>query len=394
MGVETGMPESHLRNPSSDLPSSADARELARRRLPRLIFDFIDGAALTGRGADRNEQAFAELLLQPRALVDVSTSTLAVELLGKRYDAPFGIAPMGMCDLAWPGTDGAFARLASKQGIPVCVSTASSMPLEQMIQLSDGRAWFQLYVTGAIDTALGFVDRARASGYETLVLTVDVPKLGRRPRDMRNRFQTPFRFTAANVFDFAMHPRWSLGTLAAGIPRMANYAGHAQGGGYDRQAARKGADWAFLERLRELWKGRLIVKGILSIEDAARIAALGCDAVWISNHGGRQLESAPSTISVLPEIRAELPANCPILLDGGVRSGEDIVKALASGASFVMLGRPFLFASAAAGPEGPGRLARTLVEEISVTLAQIGLTGVSAIDGRVLRPPAGRRELR
>jgi L-lactate dehydrogenase (cytochrome) len=380
------MVETRLRNPSPNLPSAADARALAQRRLPRLIFDFIDGAAGEGRTALRNERAFSQALLLPRVLEDVSGSSIAAAILGQEYSVPFGIAPMGMCDLAWPGTDRAFARVCANMGLPVCVSTASSTPLEDMIRLADGRAWFQLYVTGSVETALGFVERARQAAYETLVLTVDVPKLGRRPRDLRNGFQTPFRFTPAHILDFALHPRWSLGTLAAGIPRMANYDGLAQSGGYDRQAARKGADWAFLARLRDLWKGRLVVKGILSADDAARIAALGCDAVWVSNHGGRQLDSAPATFTTLPEIRAGLPPGLPIILDGGVRNGEDIVKALAAGANFTMLGRPFLFASAAAGADGPERLARTLAEEINVTLAQIGLTRLADLDPRVLRP--------
>jgi L-lactate dehydrogenase (cytochrome) len=384
------MAEARLRNPSRLLPSAADARELARRRLPRLIFDFIDGAAGEGATARRNEEAFAETLLMPRVLVDVAVSNLTTHLFGKDYAVPFGIAPMGMCDLAWPGTDRAFARLAAEAGLPICVSTASSTPLEDMIRLAEGRAWFQLYVTGSIETALGFVERARAAAYDTLILTVDVPKLGRRPRDLRNGFQTPFRFTPPNVMDFALHPRWSLGTLAAGIPRMANYDGLAQSGGYDRQAARRGADWALLERLRDLWKGRLVVKGVLSAEDAARIAALGCDAVWISNHGGRQLDSAPATFTALAEIRSALPENFPLILDGGVRNGEDIVKAIAAGASFAMLGRPFLFASAAAGPDGPARLAQTLREEISVTLAQIGAIGVADLAPSVLRQPSGQ----
>jgi (S)-mandelate dehydrogenase len=380
----TEPPGGRLSNPSRQLPSHEDARELARRRLPRLIYDFIDGAAGSGEAAERNERAFAEVLLQPRVLVDVTPQDLETTFLGKSLGAPFGVAPMGMCDLAWPGTDRAFARLAAGSRIPVCVSTASSTPMEDMIRLADGNAWFQLYVTGSVETALDFVDRARASGYETLVLTVDVPKLGRRPRDMRNGFSTPFRFTPSNVLDFAFHPAWSLSTLSAGVPRMANYDGSPQPGGYDRQAARQGANWDFLARLRDLWKGRLVIKGVLSSEDASRIATLGCDALWVSNHGGRQLESAPATLSTLRPIRAALPPGFPVILDGGVRSGGDIVKAIACGANLVMLGRPFLFASAACGPDGPSRFAATLREEISVCLAQLGFRRLVGLERAVV----------
>jgi isopentenyl diphosphate isomerase/L-lactate dehydrogenase-like FMN-dependent dehydrogenase len=383
------MSRTRLRNPSRDLPSAQDAYELARRRLPRLIFDFIDGAAGQGLASGRNRSAFGDIGLMPRVLVDPGEPSLQTEFLGRTYGTPFGIAPMGMCDLAWPGTDHAFARLAAQKGFPVCVSTASSTPLERMVELAEGQAWFQLYVTGSTETALHFVERAHAAGYRELVLTVDVPRLGRRPRDLRNGFRTPFRFTASGILDFATHPRWSLGTLMAGIPRMANYDALPQSGGYDRQAARKGADWAFLQQLRDLWKGRLIVKGVLSSDDALRIRTLGCDALWISNHGGRQLESAPATAAILPEMRRVLPREFPLIVDGGVTCGEDIVKALALGADFVMLGRPFLYASAAVGPEGPQRFAKTLADEIIVTLAQIGGDRVAGIDSSVLtRLPA------
>lgn len=375
-----------LRNPSRDLPSAADAQELARRRLPRLIFDFIDGAAGQGLGSSRNLSVFRDIGLMPRVLVDPGEPSLRTDLLGRGYSMPFGIAPMGMCDLAWPGTDHAFAHVAAQQGFPICVSTASSTPLERMFELAEGRAWFQLYVTGSTETALHFVERARTAGYRELVLTVDVPRLGRRPRDLRNGFRTPFCFTASSILDFATHPQWSLKTLMAGIPRMANYDALPQPGGYNRQAARKGADWNFLQTLRDLWKDRLIVKGVLSSNDASRIHALGCDALWISNHGGRQLESAPATAAVLPDMRKILPRSFPLIVDGGVTCGEDIVKALALGADFVMLGRPFLYASAAVGTEGPLRLAKTLADEITVTLAQIGLDRITGIDSSVLTP--------
>lgn len=390
MDVGLQMSWARIRNPSRALPSAEDAYELARRRLPRLIFDFIDGAAGKGLGSSRNRSAFHEVGLMPSVLAKLGEPSLRTEFLGRSYAMPFGIAPMGMCDLAWPGTDHAFARVAAQQGLPICVSTASSTPLEQMFELAEGQAWFQLYVTGSIETAMVFVDRAHAAGYRELVLTVDVPRLGRRPRDLRNGFRTPFRFTASNLLDFVTHPSWSLGTLMSGIPRMANYEALPQSGGYDRQAPRIGADWNFLQRLRDLWKGRLIVKGVLSSEDALRIHALGCDALWISNHGGRQLESAPATATVLPAIRKILPRAFPLIVDGGVTCGEDIVKALALGADFAMLGRPFLFASAAVGPAGPGRFAQTLADEIIVTLAQIGLDRISEVDVSVIAPSPAR----
>lgn len=381
----------HLRvtTPSPSLPTCEDARLLAQRRLPSIIYDFIDGAAGDESGARRNRGAYGRVRLMPRVLLDVEGTELTAALLGQTWARPFGIAPMGMCDLAWPGTDKAFAKIAAQARLPLCVSTATSTNIETMAEQAAECVWFQLYVTGSPDTALRFTDRAAASGYQVLILTVDVPRLGRRPRDLRNGFSTPFRMRPRQVLDFASHPRWSLSTLIEGIPRMANYDAEPSdsGGGYDRTKSRTGADWAFLARLRDRWRGKLVIKGILSPEDAVRIKSLGADAVYVSNHGGRQLSSAPSTLESLVSIRTAVGPDFPLLVDGGVRSGEDIVKALALGANFVFLGRPFLFASAAVGPEGPARLVESLSSDMAVTLAQVGLKRAADISGKILARP-------
>ena len=224
---------------------------------------------------------------------------------------------------------------------------------------------------------------------EGVLLTVDVPRLGKRPRDLRNGFQTPFRIRPRQFLDFALHPRWSLGTLRAGRPRMANYDADPNAKGYDRNAPRTGATWEFLDRLRARWKGRLVVKGVLSPADAVRIRDAGADAVYVSNHGARQLDSAPSSISMLPAIRAAVGPDYPLLMDGGVRSGEDIVKALAAGADFALLGRPFMFAMGADGARGLARFMDGLAEEIAIALAQVGLRRVADIKPEILvRDPA------
>ncbi len=364
--------------PSPLLPSTADARTLAAQRLPRLIYDFIDGGAGEERGLARNTAALDRILLQPRSFADVRTITLKTTLMGRTWDLPFGIAPMGMCDLAWPGTDHSLAALCRKHNLPLGVSTASSTTLEELWLRSEERAWFQLYVTGGVDDALSLVGRAARAGYDTLMLTVDVPRIGKRPRDIRNGFLTPFRMTPRHFLDFATHPRWSLGTLAAGTPRMANFSG-PNAKGYDRNAPRTGADWTFLQALRERWRGRLIVKGVLSAEDALRLKSLGVDAINISNHGGRQLDSAPPPIAVLPAIRQAVGATYPLLFDSGIRCGEDIVKARALGADFVMVGRPFLYAMAAVGPEGAERMLKCLQGETETALAQLGVASMQAV---------------
>jgi len=322
--------------------------------------------------------------LKPRVLVDVEPVSTGTHLWGTDWGAPFGIAPMGMCNLAWPGCDAAFADIAASVPLPLCVSTASSTPLEDMLRATNGRAWFQLYVTGSQEDALSLADRAATAGYGTLVLTVDVPRLGRRPRDVRNGFRTPFRMGASHFVDFATHPAWSLRTLAAGVPKMANFSGGPKAGGYDRNAARTGANWSFLATVRERWKGRLVVKGVLDAEDAGRIRQAGADAVYVSNHGGRQLDAAPATIEALPAIRSAVGPEFPVFVDGGVRSGEDIVKAVASGADFVFVGRPFLFAMASAGNDGVAMLSEILQQEIAIAMAQLGSSRIADLDATVL----------
>jgi L-lactate dehydrogenase (cytochrome) len=369
--------------PSPALPSTRDARALAAQRLPRLIYDFIDGAAGEELGLASNISDLQSVRLQPRSLAEVNSISLTTSFLGQDWDVPFGIAPMGMCDLAWPGTDHGLAALSQRHNLPLGVSTASSTPLEDLLRLSGGRAWFQLYVTGSTQDAMALSSRAAKAGYDTLILTVDVPRLGKRPRDVRNGFTTPFRMTARHFMDFATHPHWSLNTLASGLPTMANFSG-ANAKGYDRNAPRTGANWAFLQELRAAWRGKLIIKGVLSAEDAVRMKAEGVDAICVSNHGGRQLDSAPSAIAVLPAIRQAVGPAFPLLFDSGIRTGDDIVKARALGADMVLVGRPFLYALAAVGPEGAERIYNCFTGEIETALAQIGVAAVSAVTSACL----------
>ena len=364
---------------------SEDARRAARRRLPRMLFDFIDGGAGEERASRRNREALDRIELLPRVLVNVEARRIACDLLGRRWDLPFGIAPMGMCDLAWPGADRAFGDAARDYSIPHCLSTAASTSLERCRARAGDNAWFQLYVS-APETGRDLVRRARDAGYEHLVLTVDTPVLSRRRRELRRGFRTPFRIGPSQLLDFALHPRWSLATLMHGVPRFANNRPDRGGSSraFDRSRSRGAVDWAFLDALRDLWPHRLIVKGVLSPDDAAGIRDAGADAVYVSNHGGRQLDSAPAAIDSLPGIRHAVGPDYPLLFDSGLRDGEDIVKAFALGASYVMLGRPFLYAAGAGGRAGVYRIIELLAEEVGVALAQIGRTDIGALDERVL----------
>ena len=350
--------------------SSADARRLARRRLPWMVFDYIDGAAGTETGAARNRAAFDNIELTPRILRDVSKRSLSVPLWGKPTKAPFGISPMGMCNLSGPGADLMLARLAAREEVPVGVSTVASTPMEKMIEVAQGHAWFQLYFSGDGTGTFKLVERAKAAGYETIVLTVDVAEVGRRPRELRHGFTMPFKIGVKQFIDFALHPQWSISSLIAGKPQMANFL--MDGYDFDRTESRAKADFDTLRRLRDMWPDKLVVKGVLDVEDATMLKAEGVDAIQVSSHGSRQLDSAPPPILKLAEIRAALGADYPLFYDTGLRGGEDIVKAYGQGANFTFFGRVLQFAIAAGGEEGLRQLWDVLKSETSITLAQIG----------------------
>lgn len=358
----------------------------AQYRMPRMMYDFVAGATGQETGKQLNQRALAQLRLQPRVLVNVEQRSLSHELLGQLHNLPFGIAPMGMCNLAWPNTDRMLARLSVKHNIPLCLSSAASTSIEDMAEMTEGKAWFQLYVYTSKNqqSAFTLVDRAQQAGYQTLVLTVDVPQVSQRVRDLRNGLSFPFKMGPKQLLDFALHPHWSLSTLQAGTPRTENFLDAAGNNVFDRHASRGGCDWEFLVALRARWQGKLIVKGVLHAEDALGIKNTGADAIYISNHGGRQLDSAPPAIMALPEIRRAVGTDFPLIFDSGIRSGEDIVKALALGADFAMLGRPWLYAVGAAGQAGAERLTDILVQEIDVVMAQLGLRQIADINKKAI----------
>ena len=364
---------------ATGIHSSADARRLARRRLPWMVFDYIDGAAGAEAGSRRNRAAFDAIPLQPRILRDVSQRSLSVPLFGTETKAPFGIAPMGMCNLSAQGADMMLARLAAREKVPLGVSTVASTAMEPLIEAAEGNAWFQLYFSGDGDGTFKLVDRAKAAGYRTLILTADVPEVGRRPRELRHGFTMPFKIGPKQFLDFALHPRWSLAALFKGPPQMANF--NMDGYSFNRTESRARANWDTLAKLRDLWSGNLVVKGVLDAEDAVLLKGAGVDAIQVSSHGARQLESAPAPIEVLSAIRAAVGPDMPLFMDTGLRGGEDVVKAYTCGADFTFLGRILQFAIAAEGEEGLKQLWRVLCDETSITLAQIGERSVKSLAG-------------
>jgi len=364
-----------------------DYRQLAKRRLPRLVFDYLEGGAEDEQGLDYNRAALTAHKFKPRRLIDVATRSQATTLFGKTLPTPLVIAPTGLNGLFWPQGDLVLAKAAERAGIPFILSTASTMSIEEVARHSGGDRWFQLYVVHR-DLADSLVERARDADYSTLVLTADVAVNGLRERDLRNGFGLPVRYSLKTLIDGAIHPRWSASLLRVGMPQLANFA-TADTPGVEAQAAlmsrRMDAsfDWPDLARLRDRWPGRLLVKGLLDPRDAKRCLDLGVDGVVLSNHGGRQLDAAVSSIDVLAETAA-LAAPATILVDSGFRRGADVVKALALGADAILLGRATLYGLAARGGVGVDDVIRILMSEIDRTLALVGCASLDDLSPDLL----------
>lgn len=348
------------------------------------MFDYIDGAAGEESAAANNVQRFQDIRLLPRSFKDINQRDLSVTIFDQTFALPFGIAPMGMCALSWHGADKLLAQAAVARQVPIGVSTAASETLENLCQWAPENAWFQLYVGPSIDEAMTLLERAKAAGYKNLILTVDAQKVARRARDIKNGFQAPLKIGPRQFADLALHPEWSLTTLFKGKPELANFANDPNEASFTRTATRGLLDEAFLKRLRDAWPGKLIVKGIVTVDNAQHAVDHGADAVYLSNHGGRQLDSAVAPIDQLPAVRGALPDNIPVFIDSGVRSGDSIVKALARGADFVFLGRPFLYAIGASGAQGLSEVFDILEEDISTVMAQVGCSSINELDEHII----------
>ena len=376
--------------------SIADLRALARRRLPRFVFEFIDGGAEDEVTLARNRAGFEAIGLLPRVLVDVSGPSLATPILGAPSAAPMVVSPMGSCALGWPDADVAIARAAAAHGIPYTLSTMATTSLETLARRVPGRLWFQLYVLRDRALTASLVDRADAAGYEALVVTVDLPTGGKRERDLRNGITVPLRLGPAQLLQMLARPAWTLRTLRQGSPRYENVRDLASADGEAGLtiAAKVGQmldaafTWDDLARLRDRWPRRLVVKGVQHPEDADRLAAMGVDCVWVSNHGGRQLDGAAAAVDALPAVARAVRGRAEVMIDSGIRRGVDVVKALALGADFVAFGRPALFGACAGGERGAHRAMAILVEETERAMKLCGMPGTAAIDAALLGPRA------
>ncbi len=358
-----------------------DFEPAARRHLPRPIFGYLSGASETGASLRDNRDAFGEFAFVPRVLVDVSRRSRQAALFGATYDAPFGIAPMGISAVAAYRGDLVLASAARKANIPMIMSGSSLIPLEDVAR-ENPQAWFQAYLPGEPERIVALVERVARAGYGTLLLTVDSAVLANRENNRRNGFSTPLRPSARLAWDGITHPRWLLTTALRtlvnhGVPHFENSYASRGAPIISRHVLRDFGlrdhlDWTHLGLIRRIWPGRLIVKGLLSSADAHIARESGADGIIVSNHGGRQLDGSVSPLRVLPGIVAAA-GDVPVMLDGGVRRGTDVLKALALGARFVFVGRPFIYAAAIAGERGVLHAIDLLAAEVDRDMALLGI---------------------
>jgi L-lactate dehydrogenase (cytochrome) len=361
---------------SRRFPAVEDMRAAAQRRIPRFAYDFVDGGTGDEVGLARNRHAFDAVQLVPRFGRETRRLSLETSLFGATYAAPFGVAPMGMAGVAWPGADLIIAEAARAANLPYALATPASATIEAIGAITKEKFWFQLYPFSKDEHAYTFelIRRAEKAGAQALIVTMDTPVPPKRPRDLRNGVSANFRPTMRTYFDAATHPFWALQLLRAGTPNAVNIPAGAGNmpGTPPAEAVANHFTWDTIRRIRETWKRPLLIKGILHPADAERAVEAGADGVVVSNHGGRGMDAAPASIEALPAIVAAVKGRTRVLLDSGVRSGLDVVRALTVGADFVLVGRPFLFALAAMGEIGPAYVVDMLMGETRSALAHCG----------------------
>ncbi|MDC0657319.1 alpha-hydroxy acid oxidase [Leisingera sp. SS27] len=371
-------------------PGLEDLKHRARRRLPKFVWEYLDSGTGSEAAKAQNRAGLDRIGMLPSVLHGPLETELSVELLGTTHAFPFGVAPVGMSGLIWPDAEGILARSARTAGIPYCLSTVASRSPEDLAPHLGANAWFQLYPPKDEGIRADLLKRAKDAGFRTLVLTVDVPVASRRERQTRSGLTQPPRLTPRLLAQIAMRPAWALGMAQQGMPHMRTLDKYISGDqanlpptahiGY---LLRTSPDWNYVHWLRRNWDGPLIIKGVQRAADAQRLQEAGADAIWLSNHGGRQFDGCPPAISLLPEVRDAV--SVPVIFDSGIGGGLDILRALALGADFIMLGRAFHYALAALGEAGPAHLISILAKDLEANMGQLGLPGLAEARGLQIR---------
>ncbi|WP_299557811.1 alpha-hydroxy acid oxidase [uncultured Sulfitobacter sp.] len=363
-------------------PSLADLRHRARRRIPKFVWEYLDSGTGDEATKARNRAALDRIGMMPGILGGEYTPDLSTRFLGAQFPLPFGVAPIGMSGLMWPDAEGHLARAAARAGIPYSISTVATQSPEDVGPHLGEHAWFQLYPPRDPEIRRDMLERAKAAGFTTLILTVDVPVSSRRERQVRSGLTNPPRLTPRLLAQVALRPAWAAGMARRGMPHMRGLDKYGDAAINSRSPTahmgyllRTAPDWDYVKWLRDEWQGNFLIKGVMRADDAVRLEEMGADGIWVSNHAGRQFDAAPAAIEVLPDIRAA--TGLPIVFDSGIEGGLDILRALALGADFVMLGRAFHFALGALGPRGIDHLIDILARDITANMGQIGARSLS-----------------
>ena len=371
-----------------------DLRHLAKRRLPRMVFDFIEGGVEDEHGLEINEASFARHRIVPRYMVDISGRDQSATLFGNAYASPFGIAPTGLAALFRADADLILAKAAAAANIPFIMSGASTASIEAAAAIAPAHTWYQLYAARDRNISEDMIRRARDAGLSTLVVTVDVPVSSKRERNVRNGFELPLKLRWSKSLEALLHPLWIAEYLRRGIPRFDNWAQYAEPGTSAKAVAAFvgrqipcSVTWHDIENFRRLWPRHLVIKGIMHPDDAARAAQVGVDGIMVSNHGGRQLDQAPAPLDMLAPICAAAGDKLTVMLDSGVRRGADILTAMCLGARFVFVGRATLYGTVAGGFAGAQKAIEILRKEIDLVMGQIGCPSLERLGpGYLLQP--------
>jgi L-lactate dehydrogenase (cytochrome) len=380
-----------------------DLRQVARRKVPKAFFDYVDSGSYNEETLRANRADLETIKLRQRVMVDVSERSLATTVIGQKISAPFALAPIGLCGMQHGDGEILAAQAAEEAGIPFTLSTMSICSIEQVAEATSRPFWFQLYVIRDRAFSRDILSRASAAKCNALVLTVDLQVLGQRHRDIRNGMTVPPEMRLGNLIEIARKPRWALSILRSKSKTFGNLAGHLEGmdditslAQWTNSQFDPALNWKDVEWIKKVWPGKIIIKGILDVEDARTAVKLGADAIVVSNHGGRQLDGAPSSISALPAIAQAVGSDTEVLFDGGIRTGADLLRALALGARACLIGRAYVYGLGAGGKAGVAKAIDILQKELSVAMALTGTTRVSDVGPQVLvgaeaKKPARKR---
>ena len=368
-----------------------DLRALARRKVPKAFFDYVDSGSYSEETLRANRVDLEHIKLRQRVMVDVSERSLATTIVGQKVTAPFALAPIGLCGLQHGDGEILSAQAANDAGIPFILSTMSICSIEQVAEATDKPFWFQLYVIRDRDFSKDILARAANAGCNALILTVDLQVLGQRHRDIKNGMTVPPEIRLNNIIDIASKPTWAFSILRGKSKTFGTLAGHVKGmegvtslAQWTNSQFDPALNWKDVEWIKKTWPGKLIIKGILDVQDAKTAVKLGADAIVVSNHGGRQLDGAPSSISALPAVAQAVGSDTEVLFDGGIRTGADMMRALALGARACLIGRAYIYGLGAAGRVGVSKAIEILKNELSVTMALTGTNRVTDIGPHVL----------